>query len=334
MISTITRKISASSRLENALLAIEAGIIVFLLHIFAAKIDSFWLIVMIRIFEGLALFATLILVIYLSLDLLDNLGSTKVTKRVTAANNVKRISFPKYVYPRINFSSLKMFAGELKTLAVMIVGSLIFAWLLTMVPWDSITLSTEGVFREDDKVVSQSTAQIKIVKQPVSKSHYKYDRLIVETCKRHKMDPDLIKAIIHTESRFNTYAVSPRRATGLMQFMPDTAREWNVHNRTDPASNIDGGVRYFKFLLYKYNGSVQLALAAYNAGEGNVKKYNGIPPFRETREYIPSVLSRYQYYKKHEPLAPQMVELPNTRVVEQSFLEKLKNFFSSSANAG
>lgn len=125
-----------------------------------------------------------------------------------------------------------------------------------------------------------------------------WDTHIFVTCAKYKIDPALVKAIIHTESNFNPYAVSAAGAEGLMQLMPETADMVEVADTLDPHSNIEGGIRYFKYLLDKYKGNTRLSLAAYNAGEGNVAKYKGIPPFKETQDYVRRVLSLYSTYQK------------------------------------
>jgi soluble lytic murein transglycosylase-like protein len=116
--------------------------------------------------------------------------------------------------------------------------------------------------------------------------------------KKYKMDPDLIKAIIKTESDFDRFAVSCKGAKGLMQLMPQTAQECDVFDIYNPYQNIEGGTKYLRSQLNEFNGDIRLALAAYNAGPENVKKYNGVPPFGETRRYIEKVLRFYNYFKK------------------------------------
>ena len=127
----------------------------------------------------------------------------------------------------------------------------------------------------------------------------KYDQLIIAASRKHKIDPALIKAVIKAESNFNHQAVSPVGAQGLMQLMPSTASQLQVEDAFHPEKNIEGGVRYLRYLLNLYRGNLPLALAAYNAGEGAVSKYNNqVPPYRETRNYINRVLSFYNSFSK------------------------------------
>ncbi len=127
----------------------------------------------------------------------------------------------------------------------------------------------------------------------------KYDHIIAKAAKKYKVDEALIKAIIKAESNFNHEAISPVGAQGLMQLMPATAYALQVEDVFQPENNIEGGVRYLRYLLNTYRGDLRLALAAYNAGETAVAKYsNNVPPFRETRNYINRVMSYYDEFRK------------------------------------
>jgi hypothetical protein len=117
-----------------------------------------------------------------------------------------------------------------------------------------------------------------------------YDDLIMEAATTYGLDPELIRSIVQVESAFNPRAVSRAGAKGLMQLRPPLARELRVHNPFDPRQNLMGGARYLRRLLDMHEGDVRLALASYNAGPGNVMRYGGVPPFRETQKYIKRII--------------------------------------------
>ncbi|HEX2241867.1 MAG TPA: lytic transglycosylase domain-containing protein [Gammaproteobacteria bacterium] len=136
-----------------------------------------------------------------------------------------------------------------------------------------------------------------------------FEDFIISASARHSIDPDLIRAVIKTESDFNSNARSPKGAMGLMQLMPDTARQHNVLDAYDPLDNIEGGVRHLRLLLSRYRGNLELSLAAYNAGINAVERHGGIPPYAETRQYVRRVLRFYDGYRE--------TGLQNVRQVQQ-----------------
>ena len=119
------------------------------------------------------------------------------------------------------------------------------------------------------------------------------DRIIFETGEREGVDPRFIHAVIWQESKYNPTARSHAGAQGLMQLMPAAAERFGCEDRNDPESNIKAGTKYLRWLLKRFDGDVELALAGYNAGEGSVDKYNGIPPYNETRNYVKIISKRY-----------------------------------------
>ena len=124
-----------------------------------------------------------------------------------------------------------------------------------------------------------------------------FETIIKASADKYGVSPSLVKAVIHAESGYDPNAVSQKGASGLMQLMPGTAKSLKVKNSLDPKDNVEGGVKYLRFLLDTFRGDISLALAAYNAGLGRVAKYGGIPPYSETRTYVNRVLSYMQSYQ-------------------------------------
>ena len=119
------------------------------------------------------------------------------------------------------------------------------------------------------------------------------DLIIFRTGEREGVDPRLIHAVIQQESKYDPEATSHSGAKGLMQLMPDTAKRFHCDDPTDKACNVEAGTKYLKFLLKRFGGDVSLALAGYNAGEGSVDKYDGIPPYKETQNYVKKIVGNY-----------------------------------------
>jgi soluble lytic murein transglycosylase-like protein len=147
-------------------------------------------------------------------------------------------------------------------------------------------------------IIALTTSHKASLKKPgadASASHASpYDHLITDAASKHGVDPDLIRLVIGKESRFKPNARSHKNAQGLMQLIPDTAKRFGIKNPYDPQQNIEGGTRYLKWLLDRFDGDVKLALAGYNAGENAVKRFgNRVPPYRETEQYVKEIATAY-----------------------------------------
>lgn len=143
----------------------------------------------------------------------------------------------------------------------------------------------------------ESKSQIAL--KDFNKNRLRFETTIREYAERYQLPHSLLHAVITAESAYDPNAVSRAGAVGLMQLMPETAKRYGVSNRHNPTDNINGGTRYLRDLLQMFNNNLQLALAAYNAGENAVKKYgNKIPPYTETQNYVKKVIGYYQQYRK------------------------------------
>jgi Zn-finger nucleic acid-binding protein len=155
----------------------------------------------------------------------------------------------------------------------------------------------DRIEREDMENLAESESSTKRARGWTTGSS-RIDSLIKQNGARHGVDPYLIFCVMEQESHFNSRALSPKGARGLMQLMPGTAARFGVRNSSDPAQNIAGGTRYLKELMRRFNGRIDLVLASYNAGEGAVAKFgNKVPPYRETRNYVKRISYRYRRAK-------------------------------------
>ena len=142
-------------------------------------------------------------------------------------------------------------------------------------------------------VAAASPAELQIPADIPTSGDKDLDRIIFEVGEREGVDPRFIHAVIWQESRYDQTARSHAGAQGLMQLMPATAKRFGCDDPDDPQSNIEAGTKYLGWLLKRFSGNVELALAGYNAGEGAVDKYNGVPPYNETRNYVKIISQRY-----------------------------------------
>jgi soluble lytic murein transglycosylase-like protein len=143
-----------------------------------------------------------------------------------------------------------------------------------------------------------------------------YGKIIYDVAIRHSINPHLVAALIHVESSFNPRALSPKGACGLMQLLPETARRFGLTRKKDlydPRKNLEAGVRYLKWLADRFGGDTQKILAAYNAGEGAVQRFGGIPPYQETQSYVQKIFGLLGFSSTPAPAAPQTAELASAQ---------------------
>jgi soluble lytic murein transglycosylase-like protein len=169
------------------------------------------------------------------------------------------------------------------------------------------------------------------VSSPVIEPSATVNALVASIARRHNVEPSLVDSVIRVESNYNPNAVSSAGAMGLMQLIPSTARRFGVNNTFHPEQNIEGGVRYLKYLIQLYNGDERLALAAYNAGEGAVAKYKGIPPYAETQNYVYQVGKKLGQSREAEKKAkasnPETKPEIRTPVIEKTVDAEGREYF-------
>lgn len=167
-----------------------------------------------------------------------------------------------------------------------------------------VHVDSEGVLHFTNVPTSSKSTDYKVyIKESPQKplnsyNENLYDHVISEASQTHDVPFSLLKALIKTESDFNPWAVSSAGARGLMQLMPENIKTFNIKNPFDPRENIMGGTRFLKQLIDRFNGKLPLALAAYNAGPGVVEKYQRIPPFKETENFVKEVMRYYSVFNK------------------------------------
>ncbi|MBN1380816.1 MAG: lytic transglycosylase domain-containing protein [Deltaproteobacteria bacterium] len=193
-----------------------------------------------------------------------------------------------------NFTSHLLFMFIVSVLSQVIAVQTVFADIYKYV-------DEEGVIHITNVPTEANANYVLILKERrpifnINNDKGQYDHLIAKAAAKYHIDEALIKAVIKAESNFNHKAVSKAGARGLMQLMPATASSMNVHDSFHPENNINGGVKYLRYLLDLFKGNLPLALAAYNAGENAVLRFNSIPPYEETQNYVHKVLQYLNRY--------------------------------------
>ena len=161
--------------------------------------------------------------------------------------------------------------------------------------------------KKNQKVIAEKSNKVIPDKKKIEKSlavNADYSSYVQKSARKYEIEPELIHAVIRTESNGNHRAVSKKGAMGLMQLMPSTASDMNVANPFSPEENIEGGTRYLRYLIEKFNGNLTLAIAAYNSGPKTVERYGNVPPISETKQYVSRVLALYNGKRQYDTSGP------------------------------
>lgn len=212
------------------------------------------------------------------------------------------------------------------TFAVLIFPSLSYSDIFKYTDENGVTCYTDAPFgMKTERVIKEK----KLIDTNVTIMKTDYSNYVQKAAAKYDLEPELIHAVIKTESNGNKKAVSKKGAMGLMQLMPSTANDMNVGNPFNPEDNIDGGTKYLKAMLDKFDGNLTLALAAYNSGPGTVSKYKSVPPITETRQYVSKVFSLYKGKRNYEAAA--LVEKEKSTPIYKVVLEDGTIMFTNSS---
>lgn len=197
---------------------------------------------------------------------------------------------------RVSRRARKLLAG-VGGLAVLTVAATGYADIYKQVDADGTISFTSRPSSGAKLYAKDRKAQVFMPSDDSADRFSRYDEYIRQAATLYQIPEELVRAVIRVESDFDPRAVSPANARGLMQLIPETAERMLVTDSFDPRQNIFGGVRYLRVLANLFNGDIQLTIAAYNAGEGAVIRYGGIPPYQETQDYVVKVLGYYRQYR-------------------------------------
>lgn len=218
---------------------------------------------------------------------------------------------------------------------VLFLHPLSYADVYQYVSEDGVVCYTDLPFGKKADLVIKEKAGTAPSRQSSDSTNYKdtldYHSIVHEKATKYNLDPLLVKAVIMTESNWNERAVSRKGAMGLMQLMPSTASDMNVRNPFNPEENIEGGVKYLRYLLERFNGDLTLALAAYNAGPKWVEKFGVIPPITETKQYVNKVLALYHGNSPYPPTATKTGKEKRTEPIYKVNLDDGTVLFTNSS---